>query len=135
MKCKNCGAPLDEDAVFCVSCGAKVEAQPASSNPVFGFSAPEKETPASPETEKKKVNFPTQKLIGLIVGTILIIIGIVRIISAGTTISSTSFGADFYTYTYRGIVAITEQLASIQASLGWVVVAIGAAVDVRALRG
>ena len=74
-----------------------------------------------------------ERTIGLLVGTILIIIGLTRILSAGTTISSTSFGGDFYTYTYRGIVAITEQLASIQASLGWVIVAIGAAIDVHAL--
>ena len=77
---------------------------------------------------------PKDKLIGLIVGTLLIIIGLTRVMSAGTSISSTSFGGDFYTYTYRGIVAITEQLASIQVSLGWVIVAIGAAIDIRAVR-
>ena len=94
--------------------------------------------PSAPTTpvvteEKAKVKKSKEKTIGLIVGTILIIIGLTRILSAGTTISSTSFGGDFYTYTYRGIVAITEQLASIQASLGWVIVAIGAAIDVHVL--
>lgn len=54
--------------------------------------------------------------------------------SAGTSISSTSFGGDFYTYTYQGIVAVSEILASIEVSLGWIIVAIGAAIDANALR-
>ena len=74
------------------------------------------------------------KIIGLSVGTIIIIIGFIRIASAGTSISSTSFGADFYTYTYQGIVAATEALAAIEVTLGWILVAIGAAIDVLSLR-
>lgn len=126
MECKNCGAPLEEDAVFCVNCGAKVEretVQPATAQKA-----------ALPRIDCKKLKMPSNKIIGLIVGTVLIVIGLIQVLSAGTSISSTSFGGDFYTYTYRGIVAISKQLASIQATLGWVVVAIGAAVDVRALR-
>jgi hypothetical protein len=73
-------------------------------------------------------------LIGLIVGTLIIVVGIIRIMSAGTSVSSTSFGGDFYTYTYQGIVAISEILASIEVSLGWVIVAIGAAIDVHSLQ-
>ena len=48
---------------------------------------------------------------------------------AGTSVSSTSFGADFYTYTYQGIVAISRILASIVVTIGWVIVAIGAGLD------
>ena len=81
------------------------------------------------DTKKQKVN-----LIGLIIGTLIIVIGFSRIVSAGTSISSTSFGGDFYTYTYQGIVAVSEILASIEVSLGWVIVAIGAAIDVSSLR-
>lgn len=73
-------------------------------------------------------------MLGLIVGTLIIAIGIIRIITAGTSISSTSFGGDFYTYTYQGIVAVSEILASIEVSLGWIIVAIGAAIDVNVLR-
>ncbi len=71
---------------------------------------------------------------GLVVGTLLILIGIMRIMSSGTSISSTSFGGDFYTYTYRGIVAISEILASIEVSIGWLIVAIGAAIDIYSIR-
>lgn len=74
------------------------------------------------------------KIIGLSVGTVIMIIGFIRIATAGTSISSTSFGADFYTYTYQGIVAVTEALASIEVTLGWILVAIGAAIDALSLR-
>lgn len=74
------------------------------------------------------------KIIGLSVGTVIMIIGFIRIATAGTSISSTSFGADFYTYTYQGIVAVTEALAAIEVTLGWILVAIGAAIDVLSLR-
>lgn len=75
-----------------------------------------------------------RRMIGLIVGTLFIIIGIMRVTSAGTSISSTSFGGDFYTYTYQGIVAVSEILASIEVSLGWIIAAIGAAIDLSSLR-
>ena len=74
------------------------------------------------------------KIISLSVGTVILIIGFIRIATAGTSISSTSFGADFYTYTYQGIVAVTEALAAIEVTLGWILVAIGAAIDVLSLR-
>jgi len=73
------------------------------------------------------------KKLGLIIGTLLIVVGLFRILSAGTSISSTSFGGDFYTYTYQGIVAVTEILARIEVSIGWLIVAVGAAIDVYSL--
>jgi hypothetical protein len=58
---------------------------------------------------------------------------LIRIVSAGTSISSTSFGGDFYTYTYQGIVAVAEGLASIEVTLGMILTAIGAAIDLQAI--
>ena len=125
MNCPKCNAVIDDDSKFCVYCGASIEAEAAST-------VVESAAPAS-STMQKLLQDKT-KLIGLIVGTALIIVGIYRIMEAGTTISSTSFGADFYTYTYQGIVAISRILASIEVTVGWVIIAIGAAIDVISLR-
>lgn len=139
MECKKCGVHLDDDAMFCVNCGTKVEAPVEAEQ-----AAPVQEPVTTPATQptfvmpavvsKPKINLPKEKLIGLVIGSVLIIIGLIRVMSAGTSISSTSFGGDFYTYAYRGIVAISQQLAEIEASLGWVIVAIGAAIDYHSLR-
>lgn len=82
----------------------------------------------------RKMFLSVRKLVGLAVGTLLIVVGIMRITSAGTSISSTSFGGDFYTYAYQGIVAVSEILAEVEVSLGWIIVAIGAAIDVHSLQ-
>ena len=75
------------------------------------------------------------EMIGLAIGTVFIVVGFIRIATAGTSISSTSFGADFYTYTYQGIVSVAEILASIEVTLGWILAAIGASIDIRVLLG
>lgn len=165
MNCPKCGAPLDDDALFCTFCGTKVErtggepetsaaAQEKTPDDTLSAAAPSPtirpaaapqaapvRTAAAPAAAAPQKKLPGKlgemsmdRLIGLIVGTLLIVIGLIRIFSAGTTISPTSFGGDFYTYTYRGIVAITKILSSIEVSLGWVIVAIGAAIDVRSIR-
>lgn len=129
MNCPKCGALLDDDSKFCVSCGANLEVEVETKDNTAANSSPAKKAKTKPSTAKSLT-----KLIALAVGTILIIIGLIRVCTAGTSISSTSFGGDFYTYTYQGIVAISEILASIEATLGWVIVSIGAAIDVSALR-
>ena len=134
MNCPKCGAILEEDAKFCVSCGTRLDdlgtaasnglAQGKQSDHLTTFHAPKTET-----KKERKANMP-----GLIIGTLIIIIGLIRVVSAGTSISATSFGADFYTYTYQGIVAISEILASIEQAIGWLIVAVGAAIDVISMK-
>lgn len=152
MECPKCGTILEDDSKFCVACGAHLDgagvAAPADQNPVATQSYEVQQSPLASDTnvpeqsERHTVNpiegivttLVNANLIGLIVGTLIIVVGIIRIMSAGTSVSSTSFGGDFYTYTYQGIVAISEILASIEVSLGWVIVAIGAAIDVHSLQ-
>lgn len=134
MNCPKCGAILEEDAKFCVSCGTRLDnlggassdglTQDKQSDHPTTFNAPKTET-----KKERKAN-----VLGLIVGTLIIVIGLIRVVSAGTSISATSFGGDFYTYTYQGIVAISEILASIEQAIGWLIVAVGAAIDVISMK-
>ena len=134
MNCPKCGAILEEDAKFCVSCGTRLDdlGTAASNGLAQGKQSDHSTTFDAPKTETKKerkVNMP-----GLIIGTLIIIIGLIRVVSAGTSISATSFGGDFYTYTYQVIVAISEILASIEQAIGWLIVAVGAAIDVISMK-
>lgn len=142
MKCPNCNAILDVDAKFCTTCGTQLDATetpteaPAAdasqTAPVEEVTIPEGERDGK-KKPKKKSEKPSGKKLQLLVGTALILVGFLRIFVSGTTISSTSFGGDFYTYTYQGIVAISQLLSAIETSLGWLIVAIGAAIDLHAL--
>ena len=140
MICPRCGASLDEDSKFCEVCG----------NPVQPADKPETEPAAVPSERSAEVKSePAENLlpvsgkktlskgemIGLAIGTVFIVVGFIRIATAGTSISSTSFGAEFYTYTYQGIVSVAEILASIEVTLGWILAAIGASIDIRVLLG
>ena len=155
MICPRCGASLDEDSKFCEVCGNPVqpadkpETEPAAvpsersaevkSEPAAApseTSAEVKKEPAEnllPVSGKKTLS--KGEMIGLAIGTVFIVVGFIRIATAGTSISSTSFGADFYTYTYQGIVSVAEILASIEVTLGWILAAIGASIDIRVLLG
>ena len=119
-------------------------------NPVQPADKPETEQQAVPSERSAEVKSePAENLlpvsgkktlskgemIGLAIGTVFIVVGFIRIATAGTSISSTSFGADFYTYTYQGIVSVAEILASIEVTLGWILAAIGASIDIRVLLG
>ncbi|MCC8097691.1 MAG: zinc ribbon domain-containing protein [Eubacterium sp.] len=73
------------------------------------------------------------KTIGLIAGTFFIIVGLSLVCTSDSSLRSAAFGADFYTYTYEGILEISEILVRIEKALGWAVAAIGAAIDVYVL--
>lgn len=134
MNCPKCGAILEEDAKFCVSCGTLLDnlGEAASDGLAQGKQSDHPTTLNAPKTETKKER--KANVLGLIVGTLIIVIGLIRVVSAGTSISATSFGGDFYTYTYQGIVAISEILASIEQTIGWLIVAVGAAIDVISMK-
>ena len=140
MICPRCGASLDEDSKFCEVCGNPV--QPADKPETEPAAAPsersaevKKEPAENPLPVSGKKTLSKGEMIGLAIGTVFIVVGFIRIATAGTSISSTSFGADFYTYTYQGIVSVAEILASIEVTLGWILAAIGASIDIRVLLG
>lgn len=132
MDCPKCAAELDEQARFCTACGYKLEEQAGELPAGLPVAEEKGEKVASPTpVSERKVG---TTVLGLVMGTIVIVIGLVRVLTAGTSITATSFGGDFYTYTYQGIVAISELLASVEVSLGWIIVAIGVGIDVSCLR-
>ena len=136
MNCPKCGALLEKDANFCVSCGANLVDSGVATFEHSDLTQDEQSEQAMTADPPKAEAKGNQKanMLGLAVGTILIIIGLIQVVSAGTSLSSTSFGGDFYTYTYQGIVAISEILASIERAIGWLIVAVGAAIDVIAMK-
>ena len=129
MNCKFCGAELKDDAVFCTNCGKTLNEEA----PAAVETAEIPVAPAAPVAKAKK--FDIINLVPLVVGTLFIIIGLIRLAGSSVSVSSTSFGADFYTYSYRGIVACAKMLAKINASVSWLIIAVGASIDLKALKG
>lgn len=119
MHCKFCGKELAEGAVFCPDCGKGVNETATNKVDVL-------------EIVKKYFNYNT---LSLIVGTFIIIIGIVRLGDSSYGISSTSFGADFYTYAYRGIVGAVKMLGRLNETISWVLIALGLYIDLKAVKG
>ncbi len=141
MVCKFCQAELDEDAVFCPHCGHPAEKQTtegAQQNNGGYISAHPVEIPSfteeipSPISQLRDVlNFDA---VALIVGTLLILVGFARLWSAAVTITPISFGADYYTYAYRAIAECAELLSKINGTVSWLIIAVGAAIDLKALK-
>ncbi len=134
MLCPKCNTTIDSDSKFCTSCGA-VLSEFVTNNSQQSANTNEENNPSAftqtaPIQEKKKKKIS----IGFLVGIIFIVIGIIKILTANPSISSTSFGADFYTYTYQGIVAVAELLAGIQSTLGFILVAIGSAISIYSVK-
>lgn len=127
MNCPKCGTLLEEDANFCVFCGTQYESNEKIKQTITTTSSSFERNNGKGHSQKRKKKL---NRIGLVVGSLFIVIGLMRIFTAGTSISSTSFGGDFYTYTYQGIVAISEILVSIEITLGWIVVAIGSTINI-----
>ena len=140
MVCPKCSAPIEADSLFCTNCGEKIVAEAAD------------QTAAQPAAENKNAvlraklcavgctvlkavaaffkklfrlrNIPA--LIGLVAGLIFLRAGLLVAMSADTTLSSATFGADFYTYAYRGLRAAESALIGIQKACGGVMASIGA---------
>ena len=125
MQCKFCNAELADEAVFCPECGKSVTEEPqAQAVPAAEIVAPKKAL---------KIKFGFNEIC-LVVGTLLILIGFIRLMDSSISISSTSFGADFYTYTYKGIVACAEMLSKIHKTLSWCLIGLGAVIDIKAIK-
>ena len=135
MKCNNCGTELNDGAVFCTNCGKSTAEEAVNAEANTGVASTAYKDVVEPTAEKKDKKINTYQIIQLVVGSLFIIIGIIRLLSSSVSISSTSFGADFYTYAYRGIVACAEMLGKLNATISWVIIALGAYIDLKAVKG
>ncbi|MBQ4560053.1 MAG: zinc ribbon domain-containing protein [Tyzzerella sp.] len=132
MKCQYCGSELQEDVVFCTNCGKSV----AEEGVVQETAQPTEQIKDVAEKVKNVAKKGSKgDIIQLIIGTIIIIIGFSRLGQSSVSISSTSFGADFYTYAYRGIVACANMLGKINATISWLIIVLGVMIDLKAVKG
>lgn len=132
MECKYCASPIHEGSKFCVNCGKSLveeEISLAAETPVNVEADVKKEVipeniPPVVAPKKKKRKIRTAH-IEIIAGVVIVVIGILRLLDSGVSISSTSFGGDFYTYSYRGIVNCVNLLSQINGTAAWIVIALG----------
>lgn len=137
MNCKFCNAEINDDAIFCTACGSKLSDEPVNNAPAEVQNSqptPPANTTEPDKKEKKKLTGSKINTVELIAGIFFFVIGLFRAFTTGSSIQGTSFGADFYTYTYRGIVECAEILADIGVTMGFMVAAIGAFMIFNAIR-
>ena len=138
MICPKCHAAVPDDSDFCPSCGAPISSPPPGSDEnaqTPPLPAEEEIIPAPPAPKKKDPlsGIPAFSFqadyIGAIIGVVCIIIGLVFFATTASSVHSTSFGADFYTYTYQGIVAVVEVGVKLIKLLSLMLILAGALVD------
>lgn len=144
MICPNCGASVPDDSAFCTACGASIPSQGTPS----AADAPETAAPASkasaaaPQSGKIRLTLPktpahipfNPDYAGIIIGALCIVVGLFFFATTSSSVSSTSFGADFYTYVYRGVVATAELLVRLIKLLSLTLVLGGAALECHYIR-
>lgn len=152
--CPNCGIFLKEDDNTCDSCEVMPKEETESvnknveiveeQNDAQNLNSQMNEQPekflskTKSDMDEKNTNNKSNvlKTISLIAGTFIIIVGFVFIMTYESNLQKygVSFGGDFYTYTYDGIVEIVTLLENIQRAIGWLIVAIGITIDINAMK-
>lgn len=98
--CANCHYEIADDATVCPNCGANQAVRPGDDGTA----------PANEEKSEKlssKLDIPS--LIGVIAGGFCSVSGIFILVMSGTIeMKAVTFGADFYTYIYDGLIQLVE---------------------------
>ena len=109
------------------------------------FDQPQQPLPAeaaAPQSGKIRLTLPktparipfNPDYAGIIIGALCIVVGLFFFATTSSSVSSTSFGADFYTYVYRGVVATAELLVRLIKLLSLTLVLGGAALECHYIR-
>lgn len=139
MICKFCSAEIDDDLNFCSVCGKSLKEDTENQeSPTV-----EKEETITEKAsdvivnvkEHQKRRISVVSLIQLLCGLVFVFVGVISITNSDVSISSASFGADFYTYCYRGIRNCAELLSDISASMGCIITAFGCNFVFSGLKG
>ncbi|MEE0706185.1 MAG: zinc ribbon domain-containing protein [Adlercreutzia sp.] len=114
MICPSCQKAIPDDSAFCEECGAPIEPSPhqapTPAEPIILPTPAKPADPVAPSQEKSKGTLRLFSSIGIVAGILCIAAGIFGFVALPGTPNSGSFGGDFYTYTYQGIVALSKQL-------------------------
>ncbi|MBQ7296296.1 MAG: zinc ribbon domain-containing protein [Clostridia bacterium] len=139
MECKFCSAQLHEGSKFCVNCGKSLvedEKIKSSADVPMNVEPTKEEKTANVQptssSKKKKIRVAHFEMLA---GIVIIIIGVLRLLDSGVSISSTSFGGDFYTYSYRGIVNCVNLLSQVNGTASWIIIALGIMIVFDGLKG
>lgn len=124
IKCPKCENEISDQCGTCPHCGEIIK-KPES------VEQPETNTVEVADilVDHSKIDSKSKKspwtIVGLAVGIVAIIVGLAIVFTSSDTLSSASFGGDFYTYTYRGIRAVETAVCALTKAVGALIAVIG----------
>ena len=156
MICPNCHVKIQDDSQFCEVCGFPISQHKETESlrtAISEVSIPESSaqehksqredvvstssTLESQEDKNDSKRIVTEEnhkvnVAQVAVGVLFVVFGLYFYINAKSTLEYASFGGDFYTYTYKGIYALSNTLVTAVKAIGILISSIGALICFQA---